>query len=613
MCGIAGSIGLTLPNQSQIDATLKVLEHRGPDADGFYTGNIGANQVCLIHTRLSIIDLDPRANQPFERGNLVLIFNGEIYNYLEIRRELISKGHNFSTNSDTEVVLQSYQEWGTNCFNRFEGMWSLAILDLQKSKVVLSRDRFGEKPLYSWKTAGTLYFSSEIKALATLSGSHLKVDYKHISRFLVNGYKFLFKSPSCFFKNIEQFPAAHFLELTQPDVFSISCYWKLRYNPKLMTATEAVEGVKEKLYNSVKLRLRADVPMAFCLSGGIDSCTLAGIAAKHFKNDIHCFSVIDQDERYDERDNIQKMVSHLGCKHFELHTSTDGFFERMEYLIKSHNAPIGTISYYAHSFLSEAIHEQGYKIAVSGTAADELFTGYYDHYSMWLAYMQKNTDISFDKLVADWKNSYGASVNNPKLKDPLAFLKNPEQREHILLDSDFFRSFLHVEFKESWFEETYCSELLRNRMMNELFHESVPFILDQDDKNSMTWSVENRSPYLDRELTEFIYSVPSEHLIRDGYAKWLLREAGRDVLPDSIRKYKQKHGFNASIKSFVDCSDNSTRDFLLSESPIFDIVNRSAIECFIDGSMESNSFSKFLFSFISAKLFLECQNHGDIL
>jgi asparagine synthase (glutamine-hydrolysing) len=613
MCGIAGSIGPTLPNQSQIEATLKVLEHRGPDANGFYTGNIGANQVCLIHTRLSIIDLDPRANQPFKRGNFVLIFNGEMYNYLEIRRKLISKGHSFSTDSDTEVVLQSYKEWGTNCFNRFEGMWSLAILDIQKNRVVLSRDRFGEKPLYSWKTAGTLYFSSEINALATLSGSRLKVNQDHIARYLVNGYKFLFKNTSSFFKNIEQFPAAHFSELTHPEISSVSRYWNLSYNPKTMTAAQAVEGVKEKLYNSVQLRLRADVPIAFCLSGGIDSCTLAGIAAKHFKKDIHCFSIIDQDERYDERENIRKMVSHLDCKHVELHTSTTGFFERMEYLVKSHNAPIGTISYYAHSFLSEAIHERGYKIAISGTGADELFTGYYDHYSMWLAYMKTNTDENFDRLVADWRNSYGAAVNNPRLQDPLIFLKNPDQRNHILLDSDLFRSFLCVDFNEGWSEEPYCDELLRNRMMNELFHESVPFILDQDDKNSMTWSVENRSPYLDRYLTEFMYSVPSEHLIKDGYAKWLLREAGSGVLPGSIRKYKQKHGFNASIKSFVDCSDTNTRDFLLSESPIFDIVNRSAIEGFINGSMESNSFSKFLFSFISAKLFLECSNSRDIL
>jgi asparagine synthase (glutamine-hydrolysing) len=303
------------------------------------------------------------------------------------------------------------------------------------------------------------------------------------------------------------------------------------------------------------------------------------------------------------------MVDHMGCEHFELHTSTDGFFERMERLVNDHDSPVGTISYYVHSFLSEAIHDQGYKIAVSGTAADELFTGYYDHYSMWLAYMKANTDADFEQLVDDWKNSYGAVVNNPKLQDPLAFLKNPDQRDHILLDTGLFESFLsrdqYENWHEDWSEETYCDDLLRNRMMNELFHESVPFILNEDDANSMAWSVENRSPYLDRDLAEFMYTVPNDHLIQDGYAKWLLREAGKDVLPDAIRQYKRKHGFNASIDSLVDRNDAETRDRLLSDSPIFDIVDRSAIERFLDGSMESNSFSKFLFSFISAKLFLE--------
>lgn len=613
MCGIAGSIGPTLPNQSQIKSTLKILEHRGPDANGYYTGNAGSNQVCLIHTRLSIIDLDPSSNQPFERDGLVLIYNGEVYNYLEIRQELLSNGHSFRTNSDTEVVLKSYQEWGSDCFNRFEGMWSLAILDTKNSKVVLSRDRFGEKPLYISKNAGVLYFSSEIKAIAALSGSLPKLNQDHIARYLVNGYKCLFKNADGFFKDIDAFPAAHYSELTQPRLSSVKRYWKLTYDPRPMSAADALEGARDKLYKSVELRLRADVPIAFCLSGGIDSCTLAGIAAKHFKHDIHCFSIIDHDERYNEHENIRQMVSYLDCEHFELHTSTTGFFKRMERLVRSHDAPVGTISYYAHSFLSEAIHEQGYKISVSGSAADELFTGYYDHYSMWLAYMKNNTDVDFNQLVADWKRSYGAVVNNPKLQDPLAFFKNPNQRDHILLDADLFSSFLRREFNEGWSEKVYCNELLRNRMMNEIFHESVPFILDQDDKNSMIWSVENRSPYLDRDLVEFMYSVPSEYLIRDGYAKWLLREAAMDVLPSSIRNYKRKHGFNASIDSLVDRHDATTRDYLLSESPIFNIVKRSKIEKFINDDMESNSFSKFLFSFISAKIFLEDQNSRDIL
>jgi asparagine synthase (glutamine-hydrolysing) len=607
MCGIAGAIGAKRLDDGRINATINILSSRGPDAHGVFHHAVNHLNICLIHTRLSIIDLDPRANQPFEQNGLVLTYNGEIYNYLEIRKDLETRGHTFITQSDTEVVLCAYREWGTACFEKFEGMWALAILDTQNGTIVLSRDRFGEKPLYTYSVDGILYFASEIKALTALSGRRPSIDQDQIARYLVNGYKFLFKQNSCFFQNIEEFPAACFAEVSGPTLPSPKRYWRLSHIPEPMTMAEAAEGARERLFKSMELRLRADVPIAFCLSGGIDSCTLAGIAAKHFDQDIHCFSVIDSDERYDERENIRTMVEHLGCNHFELHTSNKGFFERMEKLASYHDSPVATISYYVHSFLSEAIHDNGYKVAVSGTAADEIFTGYYDHYSMWLAYMNANTDVDFDKLVDDWKNSYGAVVNNPKLQDPLAFLKNPDQRDHIMMDTDLFNSFLRRDFQEEWTETKYSPELLHNRMMNELFHESVPVILQEDDRNSMCWSVENRSPYLDRDLIEFMYTVPSEHLIHGGYAKWLLREAGKDVLPDSIRTYKRKHGFNASIDSIVDRTDPETRDRLLSDSPIFDLVDRSAIEGFLNGSMESNSFSKFLFSFISAKLFLESQ------
>jgi len=605
MCGIAGAIGTHRLDDGRINAATKALSFRGPDANGVSHHQVKQLNICLIHTRLSIIDLDPRANQPFERDGLALTYNGEIYNYLEIRKDLEVRGHNFTTRSDTEVVLTAYQEWGTACFDRFEGMWALALFDPQKGAVILSRDRFGEKPLYTYEVAGVLYFASEIKALVALSGHTPNIDQDHVARYLVNGYKFLFKNPSGFYQGVVEFPAASYAEIKRPATPSPKRYWELIYNPQPISMADAIEGTRERLFASVELRLRADVPLAFCLSGGIDSSTLAAIAAKHFSHNIHCFSVIDSDERYDERDNIRTMVQHLDCKHFELHTSTKGFFDRMERLVAYHDAPVATISYYVHSFLSEAIHDNGYKIAVSGTAADELFTGYYDHYSMWLAYMKANTNVDFDELVNDWKGSYGAVVNNPKLQDPFAFLNNPDQRDHILLDTDIFESFLCRDFHQDWSETNYCASLLRNRMMNELFHESVPVILQEDDRNSMCWSVENRSPYLDRDLAEFMYSVPSEHLIHNGYAKWLLREAAKDVLPDSIRQYKRKQGFNASIDSLIDRNDAETRDRLLSDSPIFDIVDRSAIESFLEGSMESNSFSKFLFSFISAKLFLE--------
>ncbi len=618
MCGIAGAIGPEPVAQPRLERALRTMGRRGPDAQGFHATRLGPWHVSLLHTRLAIIDLDPRSNQPFEKDGLVLVFNGEIYNYVEIRRDLEALGVRFRTDSDTEVLVESWRVWGEQAFDRFEGMWAFALIDSLRGTLILSRDRFGEKPLYLWRNGGTLYFASEIKTLAALAGQKPDVNDDQIARYLVNGYKVLFKRGETHFVGVKEFPAGAFALIDHPALPDTRAYWHLRYAPDdAMSREEALEGTRDRLVEAMRLRMRADVPLAFCLSGGIDSSTLTALAAKRFGQRLHCFSVIDRDERYDESENIACMVDALQCRHFKVRTSYDGFFERMEDLVAYHDAPVVTISYYVHSFLSQAIAEHGYKVAVSGTAADEIFTGYYDHYSMWLAEMKalSATDpgIDFERLVADWRGGYGATVRNPLLQDPLAFAINPDQRSHILLNADLFRTFLDRPFDEPWTEKPFCENLLRNRMMNELFEEAVPVLLQEDDRNSMRYSIENRSPFLDRNLVEFLFTVPSRHLIRDGYAKWLLRAGGDGLVPDAVRLDKRKRGFNAAIDSVVDRDDPETRERLLSEGPIFDLVRRDAVEGFLNGNMASNSFSKFLFSFISAKLFLEHHRRWDPL
>ena len=609
MCGIAGVIGPRPVAQNRIEAGLRALGRRGPDAAGVHAARLGRYHVQLLHTRLAIIDLDPRSNQPFVRDGLVLVFNGEIYNYIEVRRELESRGVRFHTGSDTEVLLQAWRTWGEACLERLEGMWAFAVLDINAGTLVLCRDRFGEKPLFVSKVGDSLYFASEVKALAALSGVKPAINTDHIRRYLAMGYKVLHKGSETYFKNVSELPSSSLVQLTGPDMVVPKKYWSLAYRPRAMSAEEALEGARTRLFDAVNLRLRADVPIAFCLSGGVDSTALASIAAKKFGQELHCFSVIDSDERYDETENINIVVNDIGCRHFTVRTSTDGFFERMSDLVAYHDAPVVTISYYVHAFLSEAIAAHGYKVAISGTAADELYTGYYDHYGMWLAEMHalSRTDpsIDFDALVDDWRNGFGQAVRNPLLQDPKAFVNNPQQRDHILLNSDLFKSYLTEPFDEPWTEAPLGSSLLRGRMDNELFHEATPIILGEDDRNSMRYSIENRSPFLDRRLAEFLHTVPTRHLIHDGYTKWLLRASCEGVIHDTVRLDKRKRGFNASIDSMVDRSDPNTRARLLDDSPIFDLVRRDAIEDFLNGSMESNSFSKFLFSFVSSKLFLE--------
>ena len=370
-----------------------------------------------------------------------------------------------------------------------------------------------------------------------------------------------------------------------------------------MSMEEAIDGVRERVIRAIEIRLRADVPVAFCLSGGIDSTTLASIAAKRLGQQLHPFSIFDGDERYNESENVKTMVEDIGCEHHVIHTSTEDFFERLAELVGYHDAPVPTITWYVHSFLSEAISRNGYKVAISGTGADELLAGYYDHYAFWLAGMHSRPD--FDDLVTDWRGSYGAWVNNPLLRDPLRFVRDPDARDHIYQNRELFNSFMVDPIGETFTEQPYTDDLLRKRMLNDLNHEVVPVLLRADDHNSMKWSVENRSPYMDRPLAEFLSTVPSELLIHNGYAKWLLRSAAEGLVPDKVRLDKRKRGFNAPIDSLIDRTTPETRDRLLEPSPIFDIVRREALEQFLAEDMHDNSFSKFMFSFVSAKLFLE--------
>ncbi len=606
MCGIAGALGAPV-ERARVEAALKLMNRRGPDGHGVLAEPLGGHMATLLHTRLSIIDLDVRAAQPFDRAGIAVSYNGEIYNYLELKRELEARGVVFTTTSDTEVLLEAYRAWGIAAFDRMEGMWAIALLDRRNGALVLSRDRFGEKPLYYMLRSGTLYFASEIKTLAALAGAWPEVDYGYVARALVVGYRGLHKDANEYYRDVYNLPAGSVAAVKTPKSPVPERYWTLKCEKSAMTADDAAVGVRERLLRSVRLRMRADVPLAFCLSGGVDSTALVALATKGLGCDVHTFSIIETDPRYDESRNIETSVSAFGCRHQAFMPSRDGFLDRLETQTAYHDRPVATISYYLHNFLSEAIGTAGFRVAISGTAADELFTGYYDHYLFWLAGQHGRAD--YEALVAQWRASYGRFVRNPLLQDPMRFVVHPDARDHIVLGAEQFLNLMREPVDDSFGETHYCGELLRNRMANELFNEVVPVLLDEDDLNSMQWSVENRSPYLDRELVEFAYSIPTEHLIRDGYTKWPLRAALDGIMPDEVRLDKQKRGFNGSIVSLLDLDDAATRDRLFASGPIFDIVDRDRLVDFVDRADRSdNSVSKFLFSFTTARMFLD--QHG---
>jgi asparagine synthase (glutamine-hydrolysing) len=605
VCGIAGYAGPSRVDALRAAAASSVLRHRGPDGEGIFCSHDGAFGVTLVHRRLAIIDLDTRSDQPFRFDESVLAFNGEIYNYIELRRELLSLGHTFRTEGDTEVLSHALREWGMDALDRLEGMWAFAWYDQRTGELILSRDRFAEKPLYLWRRDGGVYFASEIKGLVALCGAAPAPNERHLLRYLVNGYKALYKSSDSFFEGIEELPARSYMRISRDGCGSPHSYWSGQTTvDEGLSYDDSVAAVREALLGAVRIRLRADVPLAFCMSGGIDSNSLISVARNVFGCDVHGFTIVNTDERYEEMDLVNTAVRQQGLRHTPVALSCGDFLTELRNLVAAHDAPVYTISYYVHWRLMQAIAAAGYKVAFSGTGADELFTGYYDHHNLYLAEVAGDRRLHEPALAA-WSQHVAPVVRNPHLQDPGLYLRDPAFREHIYLNNDVFASWLREPWGEPFREQALHPSLLRNRMLNELFAESVPVILHEDDLNAMFYSIENRSPFLDRRLFETAFSIPGRHLVRDGKAKAVLRDAMRGIVPDAILDCRRKVGFNAPVLDLLDPRDRQVRAWLLDDSPIYGLVEKERIERVLERDSLPNSFSKFLFNFVCAKAFLE--------
>ena len=276
----------------------------------------------------------------------------------------------------------------------------------------------------------------------------------------------------------------------------------------------------------------------------------------------------------------------------------------MNLLVKQHDGPIATISYFIHSFLSEEIANHGYKVSISGTGADEIFTGYNDHY---LHHLETTKDTKyFDKNLKDWKKFVFPNLRNPNLKDPFYYIKNKQDR-NLIYENDFdIKQYSNLPVNSTFEEKNYSKELLRDRMMNELFHEVVPAILKHDDLNSMFYSIENRSPYLDRDLLEFSSTIPSSYLIENGYQKKILREVTSNMLNDKIRLDRRKKGFNASINSLLNLDNPEIIDYIFNEkTELAEFINLKKVKKDLDMKFIPNHLSKFIFSLLGTKIFLE--------
>lgn len=607
MCGIAGYLGSRIIDDGRAAAAHECLKHRGPDGSGYYrySGKNGLN--CLfLHSRLAIIDSSKDSSQPMRIANKILIFNGEIYNYIEVREELKNLGHKFLSTGDAEVLGLALLEWGEAALHKLEGMWSFAWFDIENEELLLSRDRFGEKPLLYFQERDGIYFASETKALAALVGRRFDVNEEQILRFLVNGYKSLYKTDQCFYKGIRRLEHASNMRIDQELNIKLAKYWNnnIEVNQDL-SFSDAVDKTSEALRRAIEIRMRADVPIAFCMSGGIDSNALVGFASRNLAIDVHGFSIINDDPRYDESNEILASLKHLGIRHTSVKANKQDFLSNMVKLVDSHDSPIHTLSYYLHAQLLETVAQAGYKVSISGTGADEIFSGYYDHYIYYLKDISGNLAL-FNKTLKSWEEFIVPGIRNELLKNKDVIYSCKSPRSHLYDNSNIYTEYTHIKWVEEFREEAYSGGELRNRMQNEMFHESVPVMLHEDDLNAMRVSIENRSPYLDRMLFETIYSLPVEYLMRGCWSKALLRYAARTVLAPVVLNKRLKIGFNAALEELVDINDPDVVEYFLEDGPIFQLIRRESVEKLLFSDQPwSNSSSKFLFSFLGCKMFME--------
>ncbi|MAV79873.1 MAG: asparagine synthase (glutamine-hydrolyzing) [Flavobacteriaceae bacterium] len=610
MCGIAGLVQLDKNNFIENKSIFELMDSRGPDDKGFFEKKNLNYKIQLFHSRLRIIDNNSRSNQPYKFKNYVMIYNGELYNYKEVRNKLKKFNYKFFTSGDTEVFMKAYDKWGQKCFEIFDGMWSVCIYDTKKDELILSRDIFGEKPLYIFKNNKNLVFGSEIKYLLHLCKNNQinKINTNHINLYLKQGYKFLFKKNDTFFKNILRIEHGHVYKISTNNlkIKSKKLYFKRKIKDQELDIgrNEAVKKIKELMIKSVESRMVSDFPIGFYLSGGMDTSSIASIASKILGKKIKCFSIVDNDFRYNEKKNIDLITKDLNCKTIKINFPQKyNFFTKLEELITYHDKPICTSNYFTHSFIHEKAKKNNLKVLISGLGGDEIFSGYYDHFLMHLRELKSEYKLHYD----NWEKYIHPIIRNKNYKN-INLFKDIKYRKHMEteLEEKVIQKILVKKKFNKFSENNYSNKLLKNRMLNEVFHESVPVINCEDDLNSMKHSIENRNPFLNKELLNFTMSLPSKMYINNGYAKSLLRDSMERILNDKIRLDRKKIGFNSSINSLVNLNSEETQNFLKDKEILNDYINVKEFSKYIKTQTNSNNpDSKFIFNVFNVAIFLK--------
>jgi len=614
MCGIAGYIGNKFFKKNDISDLLGLMKNRGPNSQKYLKKEISTNNhLNFFFSRLSIIDIKKRSNQPYKFKNLTLVFNGEIYNYKELKILLKKKKYKFFTNSDTEVLIKSIHCWGVAAFKKFEGMWSIVYYDELKDKTFFCRDRFGEKPLHYLIKDKEIYFGSEIKFIEKMINFKLSINYELIRKFISFGYRCLFQTNETFFNEISRLsPATYLIINHKTGKIKNKKYWDIKKIKvkKINNEIEIIKKVKKSIIDSLKIRLRSDMPIAFCLSGGVDSNILTSFSKKILNYKVKTFSIVSKDKFYDERKNILNSVKDMKVDHefVSFDQSKVNFLNLLTKMTDVYSQPVITPTSMLNWKLMEKIQKKNYKVCISGIGGDELFTGYYHHHALMISYLK---NLKKKKLfLKDW-NKFTKPVIRNKLINENTYSSNYKENIYMYQYQKFKEKLILKDNKKLLKEfkgTNYSNDKLRNKLFKEMFHEVVPTVLYQDDLNSMNFSIENRSPFLDSKIIKLVMQIPSDKLIKDGFAKWFLRKAGAqsNVVSENIMFDRKKVGFNLSLSTLIKGQKSSISNFLKTDSKVYDVINKKK---FLELFKRKNNFdgdeNNFIFNIISVMVFLK--------
>jgi len=557
MCGISV---LLSDHTEPIQLMNDLIKHRGPDADDFYYGE----GFAFGHRRLSILDLSIDGKQPMRHpstGNIIT-YNGEIYNYIEIKNELMGRGHHFTTKTDTEVILAAYAEWGEACTKRFNGMWAFALFDKKLNSIFVSRDRFGVKPLYLYQDETKLALSSEIKQLLVFTGP--KANISAVTGFLVTGL--LDYSIETFFKNIKKLQASYnyVIDIKTRKIIS-SKFFDIQEQVGVKDSFETdLNRFGELMKSSIKFRLRSDVKVGTCLSGGLDSSTVAALSSDMYQGTGRFQGIFAQSSEIatDESKYANLVANH---KNIELNTikpTYEDFASHVDEVTYTQEEPFVSPSIFMQYFVMKKAKEIGCKVMLDGQGGDETLLGYEKYYSSVL-YEKWKKDGSFEFFEA-LKN---ARKNNSRLtpvKLLMYFFGMVSWRSRLiahcyqarmLKTSSFFNNY--------WYLKTLSRCVMSSpfRLQRfEIFNTNLPSLLRYEDKNSMRHSIEARLPFLDYRLVEHNLNLKSDHKIKEGWSKFILRKFLEGRLPAEVIWRKNKLGFEAPEKSWIKQHETIMKD-----------------------------------------------------